>query len=150
MKQKLIVLLPLLVFAVFTTARAQEAPAAAPAASTEKTANHRIVYDMSVADTAQFSGLMRQLTNVKRGWPEASIAVVVHGKSLDMLVSATSRQAAAIRELQQKGVVFAACENTMRRQQVEKTQLLPGVITVPMGIGEIITKQAEGWGYIKF
>jgi intracellular sulfur oxidation DsrE/DsrF family protein len=37
----------------------------------------------------------------------------------------------------------------MRNQKVDKSQLLPGVGTVPDGIGELVAKQKEGWGYIK-
>lgn len=111
---------------------------------------HRIVYDMSAADTAQHAGLMRQLNNIKRAWPEARIEVVVHGKALDLLVTEKSYKAEALKALQGKGVVFAACENSMRARNVTKAQLLPGVITVPMAIGEIIMKQEQGWGYIKY
>jgi hypothetical protein len=38
---------------------------------------------------------------------------------------------------------------TMKRNNVDKSQLLPGVEIVPDGIYEIISKQHEGWGYIK-
>jgi uncharacterized protein len=37
----------------------------------------------------------------------------------------------------------------MKRHNVDKTQLLPGVEVVPDAIFEIVTKQSEGWGYIK-
>jgi intracellular sulfur oxidation DsrE/DsrF family protein len=37
----------------------------------------------------------------------------------------------------------------MKNQQVDKTQLLPNVQAVPDGIGEIVSKQQTGWGYIK-
>ena len=120
------------------------------AKKTEKTSQRKIVYDLSVADTTMHAGLMRQLNNIKRGWQDAQIEVVVHGKALNLLVTGKSTQANAIKELQAKGVVFAACENTMKRAKVEKSQLLPNVPTVPMGIGEIVTKQEEGWSYIKF
>ena len=44
---------------------------------------------------------------------------------------------------------FTACAIAMKNQQVEKSQLLPNVQVVPDGIGEIVAKQREGWGYIK-
>jgi uncharacterized protein len=78
------------------------------------------------------------------------VEVVVHGKGLDFLLSQKSYKAAGIKALQDKGVVFAACENTMRFRKVTKADLLPGVITVPMGVGEIITRQEEGWSLIKY
>ena len=115
----------------------------------EQTAQRRIVYDLSAADTAVHDVLIRQLNNILRGWPDAQIEVVVHGKALSLLVNGKSGKAAAIQQLQARGVVFAACENTMKRTKVEKSQLLQNVLTVPMGIGEIVTRQQEGWSYIK-
>jgi intracellular sulfur oxidation DsrE/DsrF family protein len=41
------------------------------------------------------------------------------------------------------------CENAVKNQKVDKSQLLPNVGTVPDGIGEIVAKQTHGWGYIK-
>lgn len=148
MKLKLIMLvLVATLIASISMVQAQTKPIAK---TTEQTSQHKIVYDLSVADTAMHAGLMRQLNNIKRGWPDAQLEVVVHGKAINLLVNGKSTQAKAIKELQAKGVVFAACENTMKRANVVKSQLLPDVPTVPMGIGEIVTKQEEGWSYIKF
>jgi hypothetical protein len=37
----------------------------------------------------------------------------------------------------------------MKRYKITKDQLLPMIRTVPDAIIEIVTKQGEGWGYIK-
>jgi uncharacterized protein len=37
----------------------------------------------------------------------------------------------------------------MKNNNVDKSQLIPGVQVVPDGIYEIISKQKQGWGYIK-
>jgi intracellular sulfur oxidation DsrE/DsrF family protein len=37
----------------------------------------------------------------------------------------------------------------MKNHNIDSSQLLSGVRTVPDGIYEIITKEREGWGYIK-
>ncbi len=56
----------------------------------------------------------------------------------------------AVQELSSnKKVSFKVCAATMKRHNVDKTQLLPGVETVPDAIYEIVSKQHEGWGYIK-
>ncbi|GHA81605.1 DsrE family protein [Pontibacter akesuensis] len=148
MKLKLIMLV--LVATLVAPLSMAQGQTKAKAKKTEQTSQRKIVYDLSVADTAMHAGLMRQLNNIKRGWPDAQIEVVVHGKALNLLVTGKSTQANAIKELQAKGVIFAACANTMKRAKVDKGQLLPDVPTVPMGIGEIVTKQEEGWSYIKF
>ena len=51
--------------------------------------------------------------------------------------------------LSMKDVAFRICAITIKRNNVDINQLLPGVEAVPDGIYEIITKQREGWGYIK-
>jgi intracellular sulfur oxidation DsrE/DsrF family protein len=48
-----------------------------------------------------------------------------------------------------KNVTIAVCAAAMKRHNIDKSQLLPGIVIVPDGIYEIITKQKEGWGYIK-
>ena len=48
-----------------------------------------------------------------------------------------------------ENVSFKICAGTMNRYEVKKGQLIKGVDVVPDGIVEIVTKQAEGWGYIK-
>ncbi|WP_242916451.1 DsrE family protein [Pontibacter liquoris] len=133
-----------------TPAAFAQASNTAKTTTTPRAAAHRIVYDVVSADSAQQAGLFRQLNNIKRGWPDAQIEVVIHGKGLEMIQTAKTRSAEAIKSLQAKGVTFAACENTMRAMHVTKEELLPAVITVPMGVGEIVLKQEEGWSYIKF
>ncbi|MFD2516139.1 DsrE family protein [Pontibacter locisalis] len=148
MKLKLIMMV--LVATLVAPISMTQAQTKSKAKKTETPSQRKIVYDLSVADTTMHASLMRQLNNIKRGWPDAQIEVVVHGKALNLLITGKSTQANSIKELQGKGVVFAACENTMKRAKVEKSQLLPNIPTVPMGIGEIVTKQEEGWSYIKF
>jgi len=41
------------------------------------------------------------------------------------------------------------CAIAMRNNNIEKSQFVPGVQTVPDGLHELVTKQQEHWGYIK-
>lgn len=138
--------------ALFIFAASAAFAQASPKATISKTAvtRHRVVFDVASADTAQQSGLMRQLNNLKRHWPDAQIEVVVHGKALPMLMTAKAHKPAALKALQEKGVVFAACQNTMRFNKVTQADLLPGVTTVPSAVAELISKQEEGWSYLRF
>jgi intracellular sulfur oxidation DsrE/DsrF family protein len=38
---------------------------------------------------------------------------------------------------------------TLNRKNIDKSELIPNFEIVPDGILEIVTKQSEGWGYIK-
>jgi intracellular sulfur oxidation DsrE/DsrF family protein len=46
-------------------------------------------------------------------------------------------------------VTFKVCAITLKNNNVDKTQLLPGVQTVPDGIYELVSKQQDHWDYIK-
>jgi intracellular sulfur oxidation DsrE/DsrF family protein len=54
-----------------------------------------------------------------------------------------------MQKLHDGGVVFAACENTMRKKKVTKDALFPFATTVDSGVAEVVRKQEQGWSYIK-
>jgi intracellular sulfur oxidation DsrE/DsrF family protein len=67
-----------------------------------------------------------------------------------MVVKQRSTVADAVSTLMEnKNVQFEVCAQAMRNHHIDRDELLPGVGTVPDGIYEIITKQRQGWGYIK-
>ena len=47
------------------------------------------------------------------------------------------------------GVTFAACRNAMRANHLTEHDLHPFVVTVPAGVMELVTRQAQGYAYIK-
>ena len=48
-----------------------------------------------------------------------------------------------------QGVLFVACENTMKKKAIENDPLASGVSTVPSGAVEVLRKQQEGYGYFR-
>jgi intracellular sulfur oxidation DsrE/DsrF family protein len=66
-----------------------------------------------------------------------------------MILKTNANQAQRLKELSGKGVIFAACENTMQRMKVTREQLFPFAVTVDSGVAEVIRKQEAGWSYIK-
>jgi intracellular sulfur oxidation DsrE/DsrF family protein len=109
----------------------------------------RIVWDMSARDTAEHSAIFRQVNNVLTADPNAKIEVVFHGNSIWVLTKDSSLHAQRIQKELQRGVIFAACNNSMRRLKVDPSQLLPGIIVVPVAVIELARKQQEGWSYLK-
>jgi intracellular sulfur oxidation DsrE/DsrF family protein len=49
----------------------------------------------------------------------------------------------------EKGVSFVVCRNTMKQRNISEVQIIPNMGFVPMGVGEIILKQEQGWSYLK-
>jgi uncharacterized protein len=111
---------------------------------------HKIVFDFTKVDTASFATMVRHAKNIMTMTGNAKLEVVCHGPGLDLLVNDKTTVQKEIEELHGKfNVVFAACEETMRRRKIDKSQLLSQAITVPAAILEISTKEQEGWSYIK-
>lgn len=112
---------------------------------------HKIVFEFTKADTASFSTMMRQLNNITKATNgNAKLEVVCYGPGLQMLMTEKTTVQQKIEEFHGKfNVVFAACEASMQRQGITRSQLLPQVVTVPLATLEISSKQQEGWSYLK-
>jgi intracellular sulfur oxidation DsrE/DsrF family protein len=129
------------------TAMAQ-APAALPSAATGK--SHKIVFAVTSGDEADWNLSLGNIRNLLAGLkPDpVEVEVVAFGGGI-VLVKSDSSVAADIAKLQADGVKFVACQNSMRARHLELKDLLPGVTPVPSGIVEVVTKQEQGWVYIK-
>lgn len=110
---------------------------------------HKVVIQVSKVDSAAQLKVVGQVRNILKALPNTRVEVVCHSEGLPMLVTAQSNVFKHVEELIGEGVIFAACENTMKRGKLSKQDLLPGVTTVPSGLAEIILKQEAGWSYIK-
>jgi|SRR5437762_10795662 len=111
---------------------------------------HKIVFDFTKSDTASFATMVRHAKNIMNMTGNAKLEVVCHGPGLDMLVKDKTTVQKEIEELQGKfNVVFAACQETMRRRGIDKSQLLSQAITVPAAILEISSKEQDSWSYVK-
>lgn len=117
--------------------------------ASEEKKPHRIVFQLTTPDTAAYRSLTRQLNNVLVHWPGAQLEVVAHNKGIAMLVKEKTNVQAEISALKSKGVVFNACENTMKQQKLEKSQIVAESGFVPVGVAEIAERQEQGWSYIK-
>lgn len=112
--------------------------------------DYRVVFDITSRDSVTHQTLLRQADIIKNSHPESKIVVVIYGQAINMVLKEQSSQIATIQKLlEMKDVSFKVCEITMKRNKLDKSQLIPGVEIIPDGIYEIISKQRKGWGYIK-
>lgn len=112
--------------------------------------DYKVVFDMTSKDSLNQQTLIRELTLIKESNPGAKLEVVVYAHGLDLVVKGRSSQQEAVERLaRDQNVDFRVCAITLKRNNVDPSQLVTGVKTVADGIYEIISKQREGWGYIK-
>ena len=115
-----------------------------------QTQPYKVVFDLTSRDTINQQTVIRWVNEVTKANPNAQVEVVMFGQGLNLAIKDRSVVADEVTRLaQNKNVAFRVCAVAMKNQNVDKSQLLPGVETVPDGIYEIISKQGEGWGYIK-
>ncbi|MBK9318451.1 MAG: DsrE family protein [Bacteroidetes bacterium] len=118
--------------------------------SGSKTAQHRVIMQLVSGDTLAHKALISQLKNLKEVWADSvEIEVLIQGPALDMIIADKTTQQEGISKMKQKGVRFIACEFSMRQRKVTKEELLKDVESVNYGLVEIITKQEQGWSYLK-
>ena len=111
---------------------------------------HNIVIQLNTADTSAWSSTIGNIKNIQKIWPNhLQIEVVVHGKAIDLLVKDKTYFANDIASLTKEGIVFSACENTMRKHKIVKSDLLIEAKTLPSVVVELILKQEQGWRYLK-
>lgn len=112
--------------------------------------DYKVVFDMSTRDSLSQLSVVREVALITQENPAAKLEVVIYGHALNMVTKTQSKQAEAIQRLTaNNNVSFKVCAFTMKRNNVIAADLLPGIQVVPDGIYEIISKQHEGWGYIK-
>jgi len=111
---------------------------------------YKVVFDLTSSDPLDQQAVLRWIREVTALNPKTETEVVMYGRGLDLVVSGKTTLAAGVQEAMNIAhASFKVCAIAMKNQQVEKGQLLPNVQIVPDGIGEIVAKQRDGWGYIK-
>jgi intracellular sulfur oxidation DsrE/DsrF family protein len=110
----------------------------------------KIVFDVTSDNTKVHQSTMRHVKAMSKAYPDSQFEVVMYSGAMDMVLKGKSSVEDDMKALAgNDNVSFVICQGTMKRHEVDESELIEGVTTVPDGILEIIEKQAEGWGYIK-
>lgn len=112
--------------------------------------DYKVVFDLTSNDTMNHKAVIRWTNEILKASKDAQVEVVFYGNSLDMVQKDKSVVGDDVAKLAaNKNVSFKVCSVAMKAHNVDKSQLISGVETVPDGIYEIVTKEKEGWAYIK-
>jgi uncharacterized protein len=112
--------------------------------------DYKVVFDFTTKDSVDQKAVIRWLDGISKGDPNAQMEVVMYGQGLNLVLKNKSFVSEdVIRLAASKNITFKVCEAAMKNHNIDKSELLNGVGTVPDGIYEVITKQRQGWGYIK-
>ena len=111
---------------------------------------YKVVFDLTSPDPLDQKAVLRWIKEVSSVNPKTEMEVVMYAKGLELVVPEKSTMAADVKQAMSTAhVSFKVCAIAMKNQSIDKSQLLANVDIVPDGIGEIVSKQKAGWGYIK-
>ena len=107
----------------------------------------RVVYHLSEG-VAQASRAMNNIRNHLEADPAVKIVVVAHGAGLDFLLDGATGAngqpfAGAIADLTNKGVRFAACNNTLQTRNIPRDRLSMEAVVVRSGVSEVAQLQSR-------
>ena len=109
----------------------------------------RVVIQVSSPEPRLWNQALNYVENLQDlyGKNNVEVEIVALGWGIGML-KFESPLATRISDALKSGARIHACEVTMRRQKLEKADMLPDIGYVPAGLGQIIKRQKEGWQYI--
>lgn len=107
-----------------------------------------MVVHLDEGGDAKHEVVVRNVANLLDDLGGIPVEVVTHGSGIGLCLPG-SPHAEAVQALMARGVVVAACENTLRSQDMDRGRLAEGVVTVPSGVGELVRRQHQGWAYVR-
>ncbi len=111
---------------------------------------YKVVFDLTSRDSLDQKAVMRWVTEISASNPKAELEVVMYAKGFELVMPGKSTVLTEVKNaMKNPNVTFKACEVALKNNKTDKSQLLKEAQTVPDGIYEIISKQQQGWGYIK-
>jgi intracellular sulfur oxidation DsrE/DsrF family protein len=111
--------------------------------------DYKVVFDLTSKDTLDQRSVIRWLNEISKPNPDAKIEVVMYGQGFNFILNKSIYAEAITKLAATENISFKVCDISLKNNKVDKTDLLPCADIVPDGIYEIITKQKQGWGYIK-
>jgi intracellular sulfur oxidation DsrE/DsrF family protein len=112
--------------------------------------HYRVVFSVTHNDPHVWNEVFGNFHNIEHalGPKNVKIEMVVYSDAIAML-RWDSLVANKVQNALDDGVKIVACENTMKAQNLTRSDMLPGIGYVPAGIVELIKLQAKGWAYIR-
>ncbi|MDH4070221.1 MAG: DsrE family protein [Ignavibacteria bacterium] len=112
--------------------------------------DYMVVFDLTNPDPAFQERVVRWIEVISESNPDAKIEVVMYGKGFELVMDGKSAVSEGIEKaIQNPNVSFRVCAMAMAKHEVTLDMFFDGVQSVPDGIQELVTKQQQGWGYIK-
>ena len=111
----------------------------------------KVVIQVSDAEQAKWNLALNNAKNVQTdlGAANVDIEIVVYGAGGIGMLKFDSPVGNRVDEAIASGVKILACETTMRGQNLARGDMLKGIGYVGSGVVELMSRQQQGWAYIR-
>jgi hypothetical protein len=112
---------------------------------------HRVVIQLSNGDDSLIRSTGSQIQNLFNAFEgQVQIELVCHGISLPILLKKENHLGDLLEKLiADFHVKILACENMLKANGKSEADLFKGIRLVPSGVAWIVSRQEEGWSYIR-
>lgn len=104
---------------------------------------------LHLREVSQWPVALANAHNLLEIVPQATIEFVINGPGVLYLFSLSLEQAVPLEELRERGVVFSACNNAIKANQLDAKQLPAVARIVPAAIHRLVETQQQGYAYVK-
>jgi hypothetical protein len=117
---------------------------------------HKVVYQFNKADEATQNAILFSVGAMLRKWGDnIGIVVVAIGPGIHILAKNPKRPVSKemrekVSSLNEYGVEFHACGNTMKSLKWKEKDMLPFAKVVEVGASDLMELQEEGYAYISW
>ncbi|RJT76911.1 hypothetical protein D6T63_15695 [Arthrobacter cheniae] len=113
---------------------------------------HRTVIHLNEADPAKIQAVLQNTSNLFTALGEEGLQaeLVAHGPGITVTTATLAGAfTGPLDDLMSRGLVVCACRNTMTAKGLSSTDLLEGVTIVDSGVAHLVTRQGQGWSYLR-
>lgn len=119
--------------------------------ATAKLNHYDALYILNSGDDEKIGATLRSLSNAlndRRLKGKLHVELIAYAGGVAVYLK-SGKYEKQLKELYDKGVVLAECNNTMVARNISRNDLFPFVAYVPSGNGEIILRQYDGWAIVQ-
>jgi intracellular sulfur oxidation DsrE/DsrF family protein len=111
---------------------------------------YRTVFQVTEDQGDAWDFVVPHVTNLQAAMAKdgVEVEVVFFGPGVKMLTKNNKAYEERLKQLADKGVKLAACQNAMKFFKLTTEDMFPFAVQVDAGVAELTRRQAEGWSYI--
>jgi uncharacterized protein len=119
--------------------------------ATAKLSHYDALYVLNSGDEHKIDATLRFLSNAlddRRLKGKLHIELIAYSSGVKVYMK-NGPYEKQLKELYDKGVTLAECNNTMHAMGLNRNELFPFVVYVPSGNGEVILRHYDGWAIVQ-